>query len=446
MNMSTDGMENISSSTVAAPENNAGWTTIDYVYIGSEMVVSLLTVLVNGLVLAALFRYPSLRTVTNMYIGSQATADLLVGFLVSPLAALSYTGLPRNFHACIFVNSLVNIFATISILSLVCVAFDRHAAIQYPIFHLNLGTKELAFKITAFVWVLGFVIGTLPLMGWHCVPGENFNRCAYMAVIPVEYNVYIQLFGVLVPALLFVLFVNSGIYYTYRKSQSKQSDGSRVLPGKSYKALNAKEIKLAILISALFLMFATCWLPLCIINTLRLWSPATEIHFPFLLFCVVLSHFNSFINPILYAVNQPGFRQIIDRHLACGSRPKQNTSYTSTHTTHFAHTSVSSFREIAQGTITSPHADRLATIVEEYREKSSKADRLAALDNSPPATSTVEEPRTSGTETPNTLTLVVSSSDGNLPSGVCNDKARRTETSDSVMEFSGVLSFFDLWR
>ena len=267
-----------------------------------------------------------------------------------------------------------------------------------------------------------------------------------MAVIPVEYNVYIQLFGVLVPALLFVLFVNSGIYYTYRKSQSKQSDGSRVLPGKSYKALNAKEIKLAILISALFLMFATCWLPLCIINTLRLWSPATEIHFPFLLFCVVLSHFNSFINPILYAVNQPGFRQIIDRHLACGSRPKQNTSYTSTHTTHFAHTSVSSFREIAQGTITSPHADRLATIVEEYREKSSKADRLAALDNSPPATSTVEEPRTSGTETPNTLTLVVSSSDGNLPSGVCNDKARRTETSDSVMEFSGVLSFFDLWR
>ena len=113
----------------------------------------------------------------------------------------------------------------------------------------------------------------------------------------------------------------------------------------------------------------------------------------------------------------------------------------STHTATFGHTSVSSLRQSAQGAITSPHADSLATIVEENLEKSSKVDRLTALDKSPD-TSTVEEPGTSGTETPNPLTLVVSSSYGNLPSAVCNDQARRTETSDSAMESSGVFPFF----
>ena len=435
-------MENISSSTVKTSENNAGWTTQNYVYIGSEMIVGLLTVLINGLVLAALIRYRRLRTVTNIYIGSQASADLLVGFLVSPLAALSYTGLPRNFYACIFVNSLVNIFSTISILSLVCVAFDRHVAIQYPISHLNFGSKELAFKLIAFVWVLGFVLGILPLMGWYCSPGENFDRCAYIAVIPVEYNVYLQFFGVLVPALLFLLFVNSGIYYTYRKSKMKQPDGSTVSPEKFYKGPNAKEIKLAILISALFLIFAACWLPLYIINSLRLWSPGTPIDLPFLLFCVVLSHFNSFINPILYAVNQPGFRQIIDRHLPFRLRSAQTASNTSTQ---IGPTAVSSWRECALGTITSTHADPLATIVEEILVNSSTVDHLAALDKSP-AASTFEEPGTGGTETPNTLKLVVSSSDGSLPSGDCNDEARRTEASDTNLESSGVFPIFDdLW-
>ena len=312
MGVSTNGMENVPPSTVATTGKPRVWTTTDFVYMAAESVVGLLTVVSNALVLAALLRYRYLRTVTNCYIGSLAVADVLVGLLVPPLVVVAHAGLPRNFYACVLVNSLVNCFTVISIISLVCVAFDRYLAVRLPVFHLNVATKRLAYKMTALVWALGFVLGLLPLFGWHTDP-EGFDTCSYMRVIPVQFNVYLQFFGVLVPILISVFLVYCSVYCAYSTNIRKHR--TEPVTGNEPSVMRANQFRVLTTLTAIFSLFALCWVPLYVINCIRLWSPETRVNSKLILFTTVLTHLNSFINPILYAVNQPGFRQVLGLYL-----------------------------------------------------------------------------------------------------------------------------------
>ena len=54
------------------------------VKVSVEAVVSILTLVGNGLVLAVLACNPGLRSTTNCFIGSLATADFLVGLVGVP--------------------------------------------------------------------------------------------------------------------------------------------------------------------------------------------------------------------------------------------------------------------------------------------------------------------------------------------------------------------------
>ena len=292
------------------------WDIKDYIYITAEAVVSILTIVVNGLVLAALWRYSRLRTVTNYYIGSLAVADILVGLLCLPLVGVVYAGFPKNFHACVLVNSLVNCFINVSVLSIVCVAFERHMAVRYPMFHLRFATKKRASWLVAAMWALGTVLGSAAFMGLHTNP-EGFQTCSYRRVIHLYYTVYLQFFGFLLPILLVMLVFYVRIFYAFRTAEiirltsiTRKQSLVKVLTQPS-----KKEMKLSKSLALIFALFALCIVPLYVVNCIRLWSPATPINRHVALFTVVLTHFNSVINPIVYAVNEKGFRSVLNQHL-----------------------------------------------------------------------------------------------------------------------------------
>ena len=285
------------------------WTIRDYVYITAESIVGLLIILVNGFVLAALCRYRYLRTVTNFYIGSLAVADVLVGLLVPPLVVVAYAGLPQDFHACVLVNSLVGVFINISVLSLVCVALDRYWAAMHPVSRLNVLTKGRAVMIVAATWTLGIFVGFFPFMGWHKNP-DGFELCSYRRVIDVEYNVYIRFFGFKFPLLLAMLYLHARMFCAFHRAQKQKniilfrlirinvSDGSN----------KRVQMKLFKTMALIFVVFTLFWVPLFIVNCIALWSPATPVDINMTLFAVILTHACSFVNPIIYAVNQPSFR------------------------------------------------------------------------------------------------------------------------------------------
>ena len=289
------------------------WTAKEYIYIAAETVVGILAVVTNGLVLLAMMRYRSLHTVTNCYVGSLSVADILVGLLVPPLLAVSKAGFPRHFYACVLINSLALVCVNISILSLFCVALDRYWAVLHPIARRNVATTGRALLLVASTWVLGIFLGLVPFMGWHNSP-EGFRLCSFLRVIDLRYIVYLNFFGFIIPILLTMLYMHVRILLTFRSMCNNRTVTVTGNVPEGRRSITVRELKMFKTLSLMFGLFALCWLPLNIMNCIRIWF-SVAIDSKVIMFAVLLTHTNSFIDPVLYAINQPGFRKVIGNYI-----------------------------------------------------------------------------------------------------------------------------------
>lgn len=110
-----------------------------------EILVAIFAVFGNGLVIVVFFRERRLRRRTNFYIVSLAVADLMFGLFGIPIAILVKiikqsngvtecivkqivqisVGVPQNCYTCLFMTSILLVFCTVSIFSLVLISIDR---------------------------------------------------------------------------------------------------------------------------------------------------------------------------------------------------------------------------------------------------------------------------------------------------------------------------------
>uniref|UniRef100_A0A182JD84 G-protein coupled receptors family 1 profile domain-containing protein n=1 Tax=Anopheles atroparvus TaxID=41427 RepID=A0A182JD84_ANOAO len=319
-----------------------------------EGMVALMAIFGNTLVILAFKRERRLRRRTNFYIISLASADLLVGTLGIPFAVLASIGLPRNLHACLFTISLLVVLCTISIFCLVAVSIDRYWAILHPLaYSRNMRTKTTLYIISV-CWVVGSVIGFLPLFGWHEDP--DVDACLFVKVMNYDYLVFLYLVTIIIPAVLLLAFyihiyrvivrqrqqilsVNSidsrfgassraslevskslpdlqlgrdrCVQQTSRGKRKETSPGQPML--RVLRAAQNREVKATQNLSIIVLFFMICWMPLHTINCIVAFCPQCHIHAPVMLFVITLSHLNSALNPLLYAYHLKDFRTALKR-------------------------------------------------------------------------------------------------------------------------------------
>lgn len=294
-------------------------TTRDWIYMTSECVVGVFATLGNGLVLLAIYKTHALRTITNCFIGSLATADMLVGLVIPPTTILVFRGLPRNFHACVFINSLVVLITNISILNLAAVALERFIAIRYPFHYHRLLTIQRAMYVVVITWITAILVGLIPTMGWN-KGSDNFTDCSFTKVIRYDYLVYFIFFGINIPPLLFMFVIYLYIYHTIRKHRRRSVSQVRVLPPGMRRSIHqrAKEVRGAQCLAYVIILFAICWVPLHILNCISHFAPEKSPHPNVLLVTIVLSHANSCVNPFFYAYGNTKFKQAMKKILLCG--------------------------------------------------------------------------------------------------------------------------------
>lgn len=90
-----------------------------------------------------------------------------------------------------------------------------------------------------------------------------------------------------------------------------ESGQGRVMGGTMLRVLGAaqkREVKATQNLAIIVFFFIVCWIPLYTINAITAFRPETDI--PKLLtdFCIILSHVNSAVNPLLYAYHLKDFR------------------------------------------------------------------------------------------------------------------------------------------
>ncbi|CAG5133298.1 unnamed protein product [Candidula unifasciata] len=131
--------------------------------------ITLWTILGNILVLFALYRFETLRTMSNCLIGNLAISDLLLALTVLPVSIghdlLGYWVFGEV--ACTVWLCVDVLYCTASIWGLCTVAFDRYLATVYPVWYHDQRSVPKAVGCIVFVWIFSVIISFAPFIGWR---------------------------------------------------------------------------------------------------------------------------------------------------------------------------------------------------------------------------------------------------------------------------------------
>uniref|UniRef100_A0A3P9JJG4 Beta-1 adrenergic receptor n=1 Tax=Oryzias latipes TaxID=8090 RepID=A0A3P9JJG4_ORYLA len=310
------------------PAASEQWTA------GMSLVMALIVLSIvfgNILVIVAIARTQRLQTLTNVFIVSLASADLIMGLLVVPFGAvLEVRGLwlYGSFFCEIWISVDV-LCVTASIETLCVIAIDRYVAITSPFRYQSLLTKSRAKAVVCVVWAISALVSFLPiLMHWSrdsmdtdCY--ENPQCCDF--VTNRAYAISSSVISFYIP-LVVMIFVYARVYREAKKQLKKidKCEGRfhNTLTGltskckkRPSKILALREQKALKTLGIIMGTFTLCWLPFFIVNVVRVFC-AELVDKNVFVFLNWLGYVNSAFNPIIYC-RSPDFRKAFKRLLCC---------------------------------------------------------------------------------------------------------------------------------
>ena len=236
----------------------------------------------NVLVLAAVWRNPSLRTPSTILLCSLAVSDLFVGFLVLPVnIAIALIPLSRNDslsrlpQARIFLNIQL---CCVSLETMTAISLDRYLALRYHMRYPNLMTSKRAVYVAATFWCKNVIL----------------------SLISIWKRNTIFLVGVVLIALC--LFISSitynAIYRIVRHHQHQihaQQQAVQSMNAEQNRKLQAK--KRAVNTFIYYICMVLCYFPSAVSTLITV---TYEPHLNISLYFDTIMFMNSAINPFLY--------------------------------------------------------------------------------------------------------------------------------------------------
>lgn len=242
----------------------------------------------------------------DIHCGEAAVADLLVGAVAVPLALIVDMHVKMSFHACLFISCFLIVPLQASVLTLLAIAVDRCLRVCIPFRYKSTVTKKRSWIIAAVCWMLAFMLGFLPMFGWYnhdTLAQHNSTSidCEFVAVISISYLVHFIFEGCFLPPLA----VMTALYYYVFYKIRRQSRGALGETG----PYTQKEQKLASSLVLVLALFAVCWLPLHIIQSIMFYHHSVYVPSIALYSGILLSHANSAVNPVVYAFKIPKMKR-----------------------------------------------------------------------------------------------------------------------------------------
>ncbi|KAM9356300.1 adenosine A2c receptor [Pholidichthys leucotaenia] len=288
-------------------------------YMAAELIIAFFSTLGNLLVCTAVGINRKLHTVTNYFLVSLAVADVCVGLIAIPCAILTDVGLPHhNLYLCLLMLSVLIMFTQSSIFSLLAVAVERYVAIFMPFRYQVLMTPRNALLVILATWLLAFLIGLVPLMGWHKTPPDS-GYCFFVLVVDMTYMVYFNFFACVLIPLVIMFIIYTQIFVTVKRLVRRIASEQTGRGEKQVRvaASMRREMKIASSLFLVLFLFTICWIPLHIINCFLLLCPRCPVPLQLLLTAIILSHANSAVNPFLYAYTMTAFRDTFKSIFLC---------------------------------------------------------------------------------------------------------------------------------
>nr|XP_045588528.1 5-hydroxytryptamine receptor-like [Procambarus clarkii] len=346
-------------------------------------VMILATIVGNVFVIAAILLERNLQSVANYLILSLAVADLLVAALVMPLGAVYEVSKEWTLgpELCDMWTASDVLCCTASILHLVAIALDRFWAVT-NVDYIHQRSPRRVGGMIAVIWAVSFLISAAPMMGWKDPDWhERLRNKTCIISQDLGYQIFATITSFYLPlAVILVLYwrvyqaarkrirrkigtnaqsalcrgpvtISETTTFTRMSSQPSPEktsngstlnghpiDGSREDSTSGAAAAGAaasqvvprhlrrrefesrKERKAAKTLGIITGAFVMCWLPFFILAVLMPICTVSCNFNPYLIATFLwLGYFNSTLNPIIYTVFSPEFRNAFKRIL-CGRK------------------------------------------------------------------------------------------------------------------------------
>lgn len=277
----------------------------------SNILLSSLILLGNGLTILLIWKYEVLQRVSNLFAVSMAVADMCMGLVLVVYSLINYSDyhqpLEQMYITCFWCLYLLQVSATISNLTLLSMTADRYIAVIHPLRYTEIMTYKIAFTLVFAIWVY------TPLMSMTLLAATQGEfsriggpRCSVARLVPCWY-----FFGVFIPHMLLTNVISKCLYAHILCVAKK-----RVKDDKERFGIEAENNRALMMTAKLVIMFSICWAPYFVFHTviyiMEMDTPAQI--YTALEFSKIFAALKAIFNPIVYYWNNKDFRECF-RHM-----------------------------------------------------------------------------------------------------------------------------------
>ncbi|KAL1430754.1 hypothetical protein MTO96_002357 [Rhipicephalus appendiculatus] len=274
----------------------------------------------NLLIVYTVARFPRMRSISNLFLASLASADLLIVLLCVPGQHVSMI---------------------CSVLNLTFLSIERYYAVIHPVRSRYLCTFSQARRVIIFIWLAAF-LSALPIIFVQVHVEMGLRRRAYWCMRDEaspgawrSFEIYMLILVLCIPTLVMGYayakicvqlwmvvreraHLTSGLACTEMLEKSSGANhcfganGNKRILGKPSRADEdtvKQVIKMLILVVCLFVL---CWAPILILNVLTAFGSVSTLNYSYLKplrTCFhLLSYLNSCVNPLVYGFMSRSFR------------------------------------------------------------------------------------------------------------------------------------------
>lgn len=255
--------------------------------------------------------FRQLHTPTNILILSLAFSDLFVGLLLMPVEII-------YIETCWYLGDILctlyyvvdYIITSTSVANMVLISVDRYIAICDPLHYPIKVTKKRTQTSVFFCWVCSVIYRIFLLHDHLEKPGQS-NSCLGECVVVINNiaGVVDLVFTFIIPIVIIIVLYAKVFVAVVSQARAIQSHITAVTAQRSGGAAMKKtEMKAARTLGVVIVVFLFCFCPYYF-PTLA--GEDTSIDASSATFEIWLAHFNSCLNPVIYALFYPWFRKCI---------------------------------------------------------------------------------------------------------------------------------------
>ena len=270
-----------------------------------NIILGLFSVFGNALILAAIYKVATQRTVSNVFIASMSVADFSVGLLMNPLwvakSILNIWKSDNKLSTVIEVLTMQTIVATT--FSLCAVSVDRYIAVTKMRYHEIMTWKRVRI-IIVFIWMFSILFASLRLF----ITNPFQLPKLWLAATVITVIVPITLISV-----CYYLIFKAARQQIRRISLQKTFNPDEII-------VQVKNRKAACTIGIIVGVFTICWSPSLVISLVQFFTSdlcqKTRINGYW--FWAALAEFsNSAFNPFIYCMRSREFRKAVNKAITC---------------------------------------------------------------------------------------------------------------------------------